>query len=66
MVKKKNVFIDQRAMPFSIPTYFALALVQNANLHQRRYAMKKFLKSRFMFVSTFPVIGGVENYKKFV
>jgi hypothetical protein len=53
-------------MPFSIPTYFALALVQNTNLHQRRYAMKKFLKSRFMFVSTFPVIGAVENYKKFV
>lgn len=52
-------------MPFSIPTYFAVSFLQNANLYQRRHAMKKFLKSKFMFVSMFPFISGVEHYNKF-
>lgn len=61
-IKKKCIY---RSMPFSIPTYFALSFLQNANLYQRRHAMKKFLKSKFIFASTFPLIGGVEHYNKF-
>lgn len=50
-------------MPFSIPTYFMSEFVRSATLEQRRNVLKKILKSKFIFVSTFPMLRGVEYVK---
>ncbi len=64
---KKKIFSavnrDTKEMPFSIPTYFMSEFVRSATLEQRRNALKKILKSKFIFVSTFPMLRGVEYVK---
>ena len=50
-------------MPFTIPTYFVSEFVRSATLHERRSALKKILKSKFIFVSTFPVVHGLQYLK---
>ena len=62
-ILKKKLFYTERHMPFSIPTYFVSEFVRSATLHERRSALKKILKSKFIFVSTFPVVHGVQYLK---
>jgi hypothetical protein len=43
-------------MPLSIPTYYASQFVKNANLYQRRKALKKSYVAQYMFTSIFTIV----------